>query len=152
MAAILFRNKSQFLFFFFNLNCFFCFFRKNYLTDYWQKATVDDLSNEMGGQKTILSTFANIPAHDIIGARVPYMKGDDYISALEKNEIQYDNTWATLNDQPFFPYTLDYLSSQQCLVSTCPKEEHKGIWIIPINDLKSLDDTNCNNLVQCNTE
>jgi hypothetical protein len=125
---------------------------KNSLAQYWSNATEDTLINEFGGQRTIITTFANIPSEDIIGARTPQLQleGDVSINAYEASGIQYDSSWTSRSNRILFPYTLDYLSTQECRTgTTCPTESHPGFWIAPINNLQGNNSVECNSLTSC---
>lgn len=130
-------------------------FRKTSLLTYWRNATLDTLVKEFGGQRTIISHFANIPVEDIVGARTPLfeIEGDVSIQAYQQAELTYDNSWPTYSKTKLFPYTLDYSSSQQCTVSNqCPVEAHPGFWILPIINIQGTDNTDCNALQNCGVE
>lgn len=52
--------------------------------------------------------------------------------------------------KPLFPYTLDYKSTQECVLGTnCPNEPFPGFWMLPINDFVG-ENGDCNNLGACN--
>lgn len=121
--------------------------------EYWATASVETLVQEFDGQRTIISTFANIPSESIVGVRIPnyQMNGDDTFNALEESKFIYDNSWASRNTL-LYPYTLDFASTQECLVSKCPTNSHPGFWEIPINNLETLDNSTCNALLGCNVQ
>lgn len=62
--------------------------------------------------------------------------------------MSYDNTWTTKNKK-VWPYTLDYKSEQPCDIGECPKEEHKGFWIVPISNWLDAKDTPCATVSGC---
>ncbi|KAJ8961139.1 hypothetical protein NQ318_008819 [Aromia moschata] len=126
---------------------------KTVLQDYWRAASEELLIQEFGGQKHIISKFANIPAEDIQGVRTPQLQlaGNRSIQAYKSSNLSYDSSWPTLHTNPLFPYTLDYLSTQQCtLGNECPTGSYKGFWILPIVDLVG-DFGECNTLTSCKT-
>lgn len=128
-------------------------FRKDGLQAYWRGASQELLEKEFGGQKKIISKFANISADDIIGVRTPQLQlaGNYSIRAYLASGLSYDSSWPTLPTRPLYPYTLDYLSTQQCnLGSKCPNEAFDGFWVLPINDIHGADNIQCNTLVSCN--
>lgn len=128
-------------------------YRKNNLQAYWRGASEELLEKEFGGQKKILNKLANIPTDDIIGVRTPQLQlaGNYSIKAYQAAGLSYDSSWPTLPDKRLYPYTLDYLSTQQCLLgSKCPNEEFKSFWILPINDLNGVDNSECNSVASCN--
>ncbi|XP_018576457.1 uncharacterized protein LOC108914999 [Anoplophora glabripennis] len=126
---------------------------KNNLQTYWRGATEGLLEQEFGGQKKILNKFANIPEEDIAGVRTPQLQlaGNYSIKAYQAAGLSYDSSWPTLPDISLYPYTLDYLSNQQCLLgSKCPNEAFKGFWILPINDLHGEQNRECSTVASCN--
>lgn len=132
---------------------FFFIFRKNNLQEYWRTATEELLEKEFGGQKQIINKFASVPTEDIIGVRTPQLQlaGNYSIQAYVKSGLSYDSSWPTLPDRPLYPYTLNYLTTQQCILgSECPNEKFDGFWILPINDLRGTDEAECNTLASCN--
>ncbi|KAJ8961140.1 hypothetical protein NQ318_008820 [Aromia moschata] len=119
---------------------------------YWRGATEELLEQEFRGQKQIITKFANIPADDIIGVRTPQLQLAENVSieSYIASGLSYDSSWPTLPDHPLYPYTLDYLSAQQCLLGNkCPNEAFKGFWILPIVDLNGIEQE-CNTLASCN--
>nr|ACP18827.1 chitin deacetylase 1 [Chrysomela tremula] len=126
---------------------------KNPLQSYWRTASENTLEQEFGGQKQIISKFANIPLEEIQGVRTPQLQlsGNNTIVAYRASDLSYDSSWPTLPSKPLFPYTLDYLSTQDCnLGSTCPNEAFPGFWVLPIMDLNGPHGGWCNSLSSCN--
>ncbi|RZB40330.1 chitin deacetylase, partial [Asbolus verrucosus] len=125
---------------------------KSSLSEYWKNATEDTLKQEFGGQRTIISHFANIPDGDIVGVRTPQLQieGDISINAYVASGLQYDSSWTSRSTSLLFPYTLDYLSSQECRTgTTCPTESHPGFWVAPIINIQGKNNIECNSLVTC---
>lgn len=120
------------------------------MSSYWQEATTATLQAEFGGQRKIVSKFANIPIEDVIGARVPnlVLSGDKLFTAYQNAGLKYDNTWTSLNANKYFPYTLDHLSTQPCF-SACPAESYPGMWVMPVTDLIGNDSVQCNAILGC---
>ncbi|XP_063913907.1 chitin deacetylase 8-like [Zophobas morio] len=119
---------------------------------YWREATPDDLEQEFSGQKTIISTFANIPAEDIVGVRTPQLQieGDTSINAYVTSGLGYDNSWPTYSTERILPYTLTYASNQKCSATIqCPKDSHPNFWVAPITNIKGANNTECNSLATC---
>ncbi|XP_046583989.1 uncharacterized protein LOC124291127 [Haliotis rubra] len=69
-------------------------------------------------------------------------KGDKQFRILNKKRF-YDSTLLTVDsDQKLlWPFTLDFSWGEPCLIETCPKQPHYGMWEVPIIPLK-LDKTN----------
>ncbi|XP_030768222.1 uncharacterized protein LOC115891801 isoform X2 [Sitophilus oryzae] len=118
--------------------------------DYWKDANQSLLELEFGGQRTIISKFANIPEEYITGVMTPQLQlsGDNSINAFKAQGFSYDSSWHSKT--ALFPYTLDYLSGQVCDVgSNCPTESHPGFWEAPINDLAGQNNAVCATVAAC---
>lgn len=126
-------------------------YSKNPLASYWADASVEVLVKEFGGQKEIISHFANIAADDIVGGRTPNLQiaGNNTIEAYIEAGLKYDNSWPSLSNRKLFPYTLDHLSNQQCLVGKCPAGSYPGFFISPVINILGVDNTECNALFAC---
>ncbi|CAH1367785.1 hypothetical protein MTP99_009186 [Tenebrio molitor] len=128
---------------------------KNSSQEYWRHATLEDLVEEFYGQRQIISHFANIPIEDIVGGRTPQLQleGDLSIEAYVQSGLTYDNSWPTSSSIRLFPYTLDYKSTQECLVTmTCPTQPHEHFWIAPLTNIQGNDSIQCNSLATCNIQ
>jgi len=105
-------------------------------TDYWNNLDVEGYIAEFGGERELIAHFANIPAEDIQGVRVPLLQlaGDTYFEAFQTADLGYDCSWPTQSymDPPLWPYTLDYLSNQDCPIGRCPTESYPGRWVQPM--------------------
>lgn len=126
------------------------------MSQYWSNATVDVLQQEFEGQRILLSHFANIPKEDVTGARTPQLQlqGDVSINAYIASGVEYDSSWTSRSTSMMFPYSLDFLSTQECRTgTTCPTEAHQGFWVAPIINIQgnSTDGIlECNSLNTCN--
>lgn len=122
--------------------------------EYWANATEELLIQEFGGQRLLIAHFANISIDDIKGARTPFLQlaGDRSFSAYENSDIEYDNSWPTRPNQQFFPYTLDYLSPQECIIGECPQNSYPGLWVAPILNHLGIDGVECNTLLGCHVK
>lgn len=127
------------------------FFSKNPLLEYWANASVQELVNEFGGARRIVSTYANIPISSIRGARTPNLQinGNITFEAYVRSNLTYDNSWPSLSSDKLFPYTLDFLSEQTCSVGVCPNASFPGMWVVPINDLVGPYGSECTALLGC---
>ena len=69
----------------------------------------------MSDLRKAISHFANIPKEDIYGMRAPFLQigGDNMFQMLQDKGIEYDCSMPTRT--PFFPYSLDYHSTQVSL-------------------------------------
>lgn len=107
----------------------------NVSTDYWKNITVNSLSQEFAGERSLISNFASIPVDAMQGIRLPFlqMSGDNSFEMLQKDNFLYDCSWPTRHTSPgLWPYTLDYASTQDCVIGPCPQQSWKGIWVIPM--------------------
>lgn len=43
-------------------------------TTYWQGISLEDLKKEFGGERELISYFANVPLEDIQGMRLPFLQ------------------------------------------------------------------------------
>ncbi|KAI4466001.1 chitin deacetylase-like 9 isoform a [Holotrichia oblita] len=124
---------------------------RNSLSSYWQEASLETLVEEFYGQRQILSRFANIPIEDIVGAKIPNLEmvGNTLFEAYAESGIEYDNSWVARSTTKYYPYTLDYLSTQPCEVGTCPDDAFPGTWVVPLVDFVSSTGLECNSLQGC---
>ena len=90
-------------------------------TTWWKNATYDEWNKEIAGQREIFRKFGNINEVDVKGFRSPYLQlgGNRQFQVLFDNKFLYDSSMPTLNAQ-FWPYTLDYKTTQECTVGPCP--------------------------------
>ncbi|XP_066140756.1 chitin deacetylase 8-like [Euwallacea fornicatus] len=117
---------------------------------YWREASEELLEKEFGAQRKIIEKFANIPTENLIGVLTPQLQlaGDNSILAFTSQGFTYDNSWPSKNS--LFPYTLDYLSDQECIIgANCPEQSYPGFWEAPIIDLVGNDGDVCNTLAGC---
>ena len=112
-----------------------------YSRDYWQDLDVDSWTNEMIGQKYVLSKLANISIDDIQGMRAPVLAhgGNNMFEMMSKEGgFTYDSSvTAGYDGHPVWPYTLDYGMSHNCFSKDhrCPTRSFPGVWEIPINQI-----------------
>uniref|UniRef100_A0A336M0N0 CSON009775 protein n=1 Tax=Culicoides sonorensis TaxID=179676 RepID=A0A336M0N0_CULSO len=103
---------------------------------YWRNASVEKLLMEFGDQKEMIAHFANIPSDDINGMRMPLfqLSGDNSYIAMVESGIKYDSSWPTnkYTKPGLWPYTLDFLSTQDCSIGDCPTTSIPGAWVQPI--------------------
>jgi hypothetical protein len=119
--------------------------------DYFATASQQELIDEFDGQRKIVSTFANISIANIKGARTPHFQlaGDKTFEAYKKAGLEYDNSWVALSQLNFFPYTLDYKSTQPCSIGKCPTSAFPKFWIVPVNNFVGKHGQDCNVLFSC---
>lgn len=126
-------------------------------TTYWENADYTEWKNEIDGQKEILHRFANVPYDKIVGFRAPYlMFTENMFKALNTSKFgkfTYDLSWPSNiifdGKGPIYPYTLDYLSSQNCPSEEepCPKLSYQGLWEVPNVNLMNKDHSTCGSMM-----
>ena len=91
---------------------------------WWANATVKEQTQEIGGMRRLLQKMAHVKAEDVKGYRAPYMQvgGNTEFKVLKDLGFLYESSMPTRNfiDQPLWPYTLDYRSTQGCEIQPCP--------------------------------
>jgi hypothetical protein len=79
--------------------------------------------------------------------RAPHLQigGDVMYKALYEGNISWECSRPTYNiRQPgLWPYTNDYLSTQDCQIPPCPTEAYPGFWTVPMIDLLGHDGYPC---------
>ncbi|XP_022254428.1 uncharacterized protein LOC106470136 [Limulus polyphemus] len=112
--------------------------------DWWSKASYENWTEEMVGQREILIKFANISRDSLLGIRAPYLKpgGNIMASMVFDYGFVYDSSIAVpMSNTPVWPYTLDHKIPHRCLSDKCPTHSFPGIWEIPMNTLFMEDGT-----------
>jgi len=121
--------------------------------DFWINATPDEWYDEMLGMREMLDYYGNISIPAIVGSRAPFflLGGNEYFGTLKNNTFQWDSSWPTRTfmNPGLWPYTLDYLSQQDCPVGRCPTNSFPGLWELPIVDLEDNQGNPCATLDQC---
>ncbi|XP_034825962.1 chitin deacetylase 8-like [Maniola hyperantus] len=121
--------------------------------DFWRNATYEQLMREIGDQKQQVARFANIPASTIHGVRSPFlqMSGNNTFQMMKSAGITYDLSWPTtrFTNPGLWPYTLDYESTQDCVVDPCPTASFPGTWVIPMIAWTDLGGFPCSMVDAC---
>ncbi|GAV02037.1 hypothetical protein RvY_12650 [Ramazzottius varieornatus] len=107
---------------------------------------------EVAGQRKILSLFGNVSKADVHGMRAPYLTigGDEQFSMLYRNDFTFDSSMPVFeNEPPFFPFTLDCLINNYCMIDPCPKNSYPGIWELPVVMWSDLSGSRCNTVDGC---
>ncbi|KAG4069627.1 hypothetical protein HA402_014650 [Bradysia odoriphaga] len=120
-------------------------------TEYWKKLSVSGLADEFAGQKVLTSHFAKIPADDLQGIRMPFlqMSGDQGFEMLNKERISFDSSWPSQKAPGLWPYTLDTLSTQDCVIGPCPTNSWNGTWVQPMLSWKDPRNYYCSMVDMC---
>ncbi|XP_026735424.1 uncharacterized protein LOC113499228 [Trichoplusia ni] len=114
---------------------------------YWATASYNSLKEEFADQRVLTSHFANIPMDAIKGVRLPFlqMSGDTSFQVMSDFGLVYDCSWITNNysDPALWPYTLEYKSTQDCVVPPCPTASIPKTWVMPMVSWTDLNHTKC---------
>ncbi|XP_052751015.1 chitin deacetylase 8-like [Galleria mellonella] len=120
---------------------------------YWQEATPEIMAREFGDQKIQMAHFANIPYESLKGVRIPFLQlgGNSSFQAMSEYGLEYDCTWPTIayTEPGLWPYTLDYASTQDCVIAPCPTASIPGVWVIPMVSWRDLNGTPCSMVDSC---
>ncbi|KAJ8708749.1 hypothetical protein PYW08_010131 [Mythimna loreyi] len=120
---------------------------------YWLEATTEDMKKEFGDQKIQMAHLANIPYESIKGMRIPFlqMTGNASFEVMKEYDLEYDCTWPTTahTNPGLWPYTLDYASTQDCIVPPCPTASFPGLWVKPLVTWSDLQGVPCSFVDAC---
>ncbi|KAL4716743.1 hypothetical protein ACJJTC_001899 [Scirpophaga incertulas] len=120
---------------------------------YWAEANKEIMMKEFGEQRQMMSHFANIPIDTIQGIRLPFlqMPGNASFEVLAETGMTYDCSWPTIThiNPGLWPYTLDYASTQDCVIAPCPTASIPGKWVIPMVTWRDLDGNPCSMVDAC---
>nr|CAH0110016.1 unnamed protein product [Daphnia galeata] len=105
--------------------------------DFWLADDVEHWDKEMADMRTMIEYFAG---------------GDSMWTSLSNNNFEWDCSWPTRNyvDPGMWPYTLDYLSQQDCQIGSCPVQSYPGKWVVPMIDLTDISGNPCAMVDTCN--
>ena len=96
-------------------------------TTWWKSANYSELTDEIAGQREILRKWGQVKAEDVVGFRAPFLQtaGNTMYQVLYDNKFLYDSSMPThsFTKPPLWPYTLDYRSTQECVIPPCPTGE-----------------------------
>ena len=99
-------------------------------TTWWKSANYSELTDEIAGQREILRKWGQVKAEDVVGFRAPFLQtaGNTMYQVLYDNKFLYDSSMPThsFTNPPMWPYTLDYRSTQECVIPPCPTGLHPG--------------------------
>jgi len=122
-------------------------------TQYWAKLTEAEWRAEMADQRDQMSRFAAITKTDIQGVRAPFLQtsGNEFYKALSGANFSWECSRPTWNQRlpGLWPYTNDYLSTQDCQIPPCPNDKFPGFWTVPMLDLIGPDQFPCAMVDEC---
>lgn len=120
---------------------------------WWKTANYSQLTDEIAGQREILYKWGQVNKDDVVGFRVPFLQsgGNTMYQVLYDNKFLYDSSMPTEQfiDPPMWPYTLEYLSKQECVIPPCPTDSFPGLWEVPMIDYIDSKGEPCNMVDGC---
>ncbi|PFX27397.1 uncharacterized protein LOC111327624 [Stylophora pistillata] len=122
-------------------------------SSWWKSANYSQLTDEIAGQREILRKWGQVEADDVVGFRVPFLQlgGNTMFQVLYDNKFLYDSSMPTQRymDPPMWPYTLNYRSTQECVIPPCPTDSFPGLWEVPMIDYNDSRGNPCNMIDGC---
>ncbi|ALC40987.1 Cda9 [Drosophila busckii] len=122
-------------------------------TEYWRSADVKTIEMEFSDQLQILEAFANVPRESVHGMRLPFLQisGNNTYEAIKSLGLTYDSSWPTqqFKNPAMWPYTLDYLSVQDCQIGPCPTAALPGVWVAPMVTWTDMEGYSCSMIDAC---
>ncbi|KAL9950854.1 hypothetical protein ACROYT_G043420 [Oculina patagonica] len=126
---------------------------RKYPQSWWANATVEEYIEEIAGMREILRKFGYVNPQDVKGFRVPYIQvgGNNEFKALIDLDFLYESSMPTqmYMKPPLWPYTLDYRSTQDCVIGPCPTDSFPGVWEVPLVDYIDTHGGLCNIIDSC---
>lgn len=125
----------------------------NHMAAHWKNITVDELVEEFGGQREMMTHFAKMEYDEIVGMRLPQfeLSGNNSFEAMRRVGLLYDSSWPTQHfiSPGLWPYSLDYRSIQDCPMGTCPSASMPNVWVNPILDWVDSEGYKCSMVDAC---
>lgn len=122
-------------------------------TQYWAKLNESQWRAEIVDQRDQMAAFAAITKTDIKGVRAPFLQtsGNDFYKALVGGGFAWECSRPTWNQRTpgLWPYTNDYLSTQDCQIPPCPNDAFAGFWTVPMLDTIGIDEFPCAMIDEC---
>ncbi|CEG70825.1 hypothetical protein RMATCC62417_06650 [Rhizopus microsporus] len=84
--------------------------------------------------KQMLNTYGGVPNGKIQGFRAPFLNYTiDTLNRISKLGLLYDSSASALQDDAYWPYTLDYGMANDCWTGICSQNSKiPGLWEIPM--------------------
>ncbi|CAO3696457.1 unnamed protein product [Rhizopus stolonifer] len=92
-------------------------------------------AQEISACKSMLNAYGGIPNSKIQGFRAPFLNyTKDTLNILSQQGFLYDSSSSAVNDDAFWPYTLDNGMANDCWTGICGAGQVKlpGLWEIPM--------------------
>lgn len=96
-----------------------------------EKFSKSQWMKEIHGQREILSLYGGVKMEDVRGMRAPFLQigGNKMFEMLHEANFTYDSSMPVFdNNPPFWPYTLDFAISHECMIGPCPTKSYPGVW------------------------
>lgn len=91
----------------------------------------------------------------VVGIRSPFLQlaGNNTFKVIKDYGLKYDCSWPTIThiNPPLWPYTLDFASTQDCPIPSCPSASIPGVWVQPMVSWRDLNDVACSMADGCFT-
>ncbi|KAG2200221.1 hypothetical protein INT47_009859, partial [Mucor saturninus] len=103
---------------------------------------------EITSCREMLNTYGGVPNGKIQGFRAPFLNyTKETLNRLSKLGFLYDSSASALQDDAYWPYTLDYGMANDCWTGICGAGQSKipGLWEIPMYAV--LDNTSAPQLM-----
>lgn len=136
------------------MNSWKFFFRHSLVDNYWRDINISTLESEFGDMRDIATNFAMIPSEDIQGVRLPFLQvsGNVSFEGMTRLNLSYDSSMPTrIVDPAIWPYTLDYATSQDCMIQPCPTASFPNVWEVPMAMWFDLSNVPCSMVDGCIT-
>lgn len=129
-------------------------FRHSPIDTYWENISLSTFESEFGDMREIATNFAKIPRDDIQGMRLPFLQvsGNVSFEGMTRLNLTYDSSMPSRFVNPaIWPYTLEYASSQDCMIQPCPTASFPDIWEVPMAMWFDLNNVPCSMVDGCIT-
>lgn len=84
---------------------------------------------------------------------MPFLQlaGNNSFQVMKDYGLDYDCSWPTLQfrNPGLWPYTLDYSSTQDCVIPPCPTASIPGVWVLPMITWTDLSGLPCSMVDAC---
>ena len=107
---------------------------------------------EINGQREILHLYGGVPMNEVRGMRAPFLAigGNKQFEMLWEGNFTYDSSMPVFeNNPPFYPYTLDYAISHECMITPCPTKSFPGLWEVGMVMWQDLRGGRCSMVEAC---
>lgn len=93
---------------------------------------------EISGQRELIALYGGVNWRDVRGMRAPFLQtgGNNMFEMLKEANFSYDSSMPVYDiDPPFWPYTLDYSLSHECMIEPCPTNSISGLILDPFDNI-----------------